>query len=149
MKLLLAVDGSKHTDAAIQAVVSQMKPQNAEVLVLQVVEPRIHLIPPQMTPGSAPEPADYFREQTQDAQKSVDRAAGSLRTAGFRVNTKIVEGEPRTTILDIAAEWKADLIVLGSHGRRGIERFMLGSVAEAVARNAYASVFIVRLASSH
>lgn len=147
MKLLLAVDGSKYSDAAAQAVASQMKTQNTEVLVLQVIEPRIYSTPPQMAAGYAPEQAEYLKEKSQEAHKSVDRGADLLRAAGFRVNTRVVEGEPRTTILDVAAEWKAELIVLGSHGRKGLERFVLGSVAEAVARNAYASVFIVRLAA--
>jgi len=147
MKLLLAVDGSKYADAAAQALASLMKAQNTEVLVLQVIEPRIYSTPPQMAAGYEPEQAEYLKEKSQEAHKSVDRTADLLRAAGFRVNTRVVEGEPRTTILDVAAEWKAELIVLGSHGRKGLERFVLGSVAEAVARNAYASVLIVRLAA--
>jgi nucleotide-binding universal stress UspA family protein len=148
MRLLLAIDGSKYSDAATQAVASQIKTQNTEVVVLQVVEPRIYSTPPQMAVGYEPEQAEYLKEKFQEAHKSVDRAADSLRAAGFHVSTRVVEGEPRTTVLDVAAEWKADLIVLGSHGRKGLERFVLGSVAETVARHAYSSVFIVRLASS-
>ena len=53
-------------------------------------------------------------------------------------------GDIRDTIIDAAAEWRADLIVVGSHGQRGIQRFLLGSVAEFVARHAKCSVEIVR-----
>jgi nucleotide-binding universal stress UspA family protein len=53
-------------------------------------------------------------------------------------------GEPRTMILDTAKTWGADLIVLGSHGRRGMDRFLMGSVSEAVAIHAHCSVEVVR-----
>jgi nucleotide-binding universal stress UspA family protein len=58
-----------------------------------------------------------------------------------------VEDEIRGAILDFAKDWKADLIVVGSHGRRGLTRFMLGSVAESIARHAHCSVWIVRKSS--
>lgn len=145
MKILFAVDGSKYSDAAIQAVVSKIRKEDADVLVLQVVEPRIFSTPPQMTTGYEPELAEIMKEQFKQAQQTVDRAADALKAAGFKVKTRVVEAEARSGILDVAAEWKADLIVLGSHGRKGLQRFMLGSVAESVARGAYCSVLIVRM----
>ena len=144
MKILLAIDGSKYSDATVQALVSQIRRDNAEVLVLQIVEPRIYSTPPQMAAGYEPELAEIMKEQFHQAQQSVDRAAAMLRAAGFGVTTRVLEAEPRTGILDLASEWHADLIVLGSHGRKGLQRFMLGSVAESVARGAYCSVLIVR-----
>ena len=144
MKILLAIDGSKYSDATVQALASQIRRENAQVLVLQIVEPRIYSTPPQMAPGYQPEMAEIMKEQFKQAQESVDRSAATLRSAGFEVNTRVLEAEPRTGILDLASEWHADLIVLGSHGRRGLQRFMLGSVAESVARGAYCSVLIVR-----
>jgi nucleotide-binding universal stress UspA family protein len=53
-------------------------------------------------------------------------------------------GEPRAVILDTAKTWGANLIVLGSHGRRGMDRFLLGSVSEAVAIHAHCSVEVIR-----
>lgn len=144
MKILLAIDGSKYSDATVQALASQIRRENAQVLVLQIVEPRIYSTPPQMAPGYQPELAEIMKEQFKQAQQTVDRAAATLRTAGFEVGTRVVEAEPRTGILDLANEWHAELIVLGSHGRKGLQRFMLGSVAESVARGAYCSVWIVR-----
>ena len=55
------------------------------------------------------------------------------------------KADPRAAIVDYAANWKADLIVLGSHGRKGLDRFLIGSVAEFVARHAFCSVQIVRI----
>ena len=145
MNILLAVDGSDFSQAATQAVISQMRREGAEVLVLRVVEPRIFFTPPQMAPGFAPEQDEIIKEDFQRAQESVNQASQALRSAGFSVNTHVVEAEARTGILDIAKEWRADLIVLGSHGRKGLQRFLIGSVAEFVARHADCSVEIVRV----
>ena len=145
MRALLAVDGSKCSESATRALVSQMRPEGAEILVLEVVEPRIFSTPPQMSAGYAPEQDEILKEQFKRAHESVDRASQVLRSAGFNVNTRVAEGEVRTGVLDVAAEWHADLIVLGSHGRRGLERFLLGSVADSVVRNAHCSVLLVRI----
>ena len=139
MKILLAVDGSKYSDAAIQAVVSKIRKEDAEVLVLQVVEPRIFSTPPQMSVGYEPKFAEIMKEQCKQAQETVERAAAALKAAGFNAQSRVIEAETRAGILDLASEWHADLIVLGSHGRKGLQRFMLGSVAESVARGAYCS----------
>jgi nucleotide-binding universal stress UspA family protein len=145
MKILLAIDGSEASQAATQGLASQIRPQGAEVLVLRVVEPLIFSIPPQMSPGYAPEQDEIIKQEIRHAQESVSQASQALRSAGFTVNSRVVEAEARNGILDIAAEWHADLIVLGSHGRKGFQRFLLGSVAEFVARHADCSVQIVRV----
>jgi nucleotide-binding universal stress UspA family protein len=145
MKILLAIDGSKYSEAATQAVASQINPKGAEVLILQAVEPLVFSTPPQMSPGYAPEKAEQREERLQEAKASVAAATKILQGAGFAVKTRVVEADARTAILDIAAESHADLIVLGSHGRRGLKRFLLGSVAESVARHAQCSVLIARV----
>jgi nucleotide-binding universal stress UspA family protein len=65
--------------------------------------------------------------------------------AGFNVTTIAKEGDPKADVIDVAAEWRADLIMLGSHGRKGLDRFLVGSVSEAVALHAPCSVQIVRV----
>jgi iron-sulfur cluster assembly accessory protein len=72
----------------------------------------------------------------------------TLEAAGFRVNTSVKEGDARSQILEFAAAWRPDVIVVGSHGRKGAKRFLLGSVSEAVARHAHCSVQIVRSSAS-
>ena len=144
MKILLAVDGSEYSDAAVQTLTSKIRKEDADVLVVQVVEPRMFSTPPQMAAGYEPELAEMMREQFKQAQQTVDHAATTLKSAGFNAKGRVVEAETRTGILDTASDWHADLIVLGSHGRKGLQRFMLGSVAESVARGAYCSVLIVR-----
>jgi nucleotide-binding universal stress UspA family protein len=98
-----------------------------------------------MMPRYAPEQDEILKEDVQHAQESVNEASQALRSAGFSVTTRVVQSEARTGILDIAAEWRADLIVLGSHGRKGLRRFLLGSIAESVARHAQCSVLVVRI----
>lgn len=144
MKILLAIDGSKYSEAATQTVASQINPKGAEVLILQAVEPLVFSTPPQMSPGYAPEMAEQREERLKDAKASVAAATKIVQREGFVVSTRVVEAEARAAILDVAAESHADLIVLGSHGRRGLKRFLLGSVAESVARHAQCSVLIAR-----
>jgi nucleotide-binding universal stress UspA family protein len=83
-------------------------------------------------------------EMHRAADTLVADIAERLRAAGFRTTTEVREGDARHVVLDCAGDWHADLIVLGSHGRRGINRFLLGSVSESVVRHAACSVLIVR-----
>jgi nucleotide-binding universal stress UspA family protein len=148
MKILLAIDDSKYAEAATETVERALTAKNADVLVLSLVEPLIISNPPQMAAGYAPEQAERMKELEKCAAERVARAADRLRAAGFAVGKRVVEGEARSGILECAAEWKADLIVVGSHGRKGLRRFLLGSVAESVARHAPCSVLIVRAPAS-
>jgi nucleotide-binding universal stress UspA family protein len=140
MKILLAVDDSKFSEAALKTVTSQYRPQGTQVRVLHVLQPIAFSAPPQMSPGYAPE----LQDQGKEAEKLLQRAAQTLLGAGFQVDTEIAKGDVREGILDVAQNWHADMIVLGSHGRGGVGRFLLGSVAESVARHAPCSVEIVR-----
>ncbi len=147
MKILLAVDDSQFSEAATQILATQFRPQDTQVLVVHVIEPIILSVPPQMAQGYAPEMSEIRQDQLKKARELVGRAAQALQAAGFRAETAIKDGDIRTGIVDTAAEWQADLIIVGSHGRKALERFLLGSVSEAVARHAPCSVEIVRIPS--
>lgn len=140
MKILLAIDDSKFSKSAVQTIVTQFQPRDAEVRIVHVLTPVAVSVPPQMAPAYAPELEPQFGE----ANELVERAAQVLRTAGFRVDSRIEQGDVRERIIDSAAEWHADLIVAGSHGRTGLARFLLGSAAESILRHAGCSVEIVR-----
>jgi nucleotide-binding universal stress UspA family protein len=139
MRILLAVDDSKFSEAAAQAVIARHRLQDLEVRVLHAAEPPTLLTAPDMTEYVPP------RESAAEAKALVAKTADALRTAGVNVTTAIVQGDPKSIIIDDAKAWGADLIVLGSRGRKGLERFLLGSVSEAVLRHAHCSVGIVRL----
>jgi hypothetical protein len=84
-------------------------------------------------------------EQRAEAESLVAGTAKILRDAGFQATTAIEQGSAKSVIIDSATQWPAELIVVGSHGRKGIDRFLMGSVAEGVARHAPCSVQVVRI----
>lgn len=143
MKILIGIDDSKVSGDVLRAMVTQFRTEHTEVRVLHVLQP-IAPAPPQMAAGYAPE----LEDQKKPARELVERIAQELRSAGFKVDTAVEVGDIRERIIDSAAEWDADLIVVGSHGQRGIKRFLLGSVAEFVARHAKCSIEIVRTPAS-
>ena len=147
MKILLAIDDSKFSEAAIKMVVAQARPQDTEVRVLHVLLPPSLLLGREMG-GYDPEFEAVWKAEREQAKALVTKTTGMLRTSGFNVTSSLEEGDPKSRIIDVASEWNADLIVLGSHGRKGLDRFLMGSVAESVARHASCSVEIVRLPSA-
>ena len=94
-------------------------------------------------------PDSYFKELEaagkEQAETAVNHALKRLKSAGeLKVTAKIKAGSAKDAILDEAESWGANLIVLGSHGYSGWQRFLLGSVSHAVAMRAHCSVEIVR-----
>jgi nucleotide-binding universal stress UspA family protein len=143
MKILIAMDGSDFSQAALQSVIARPWPPNSQVKVLNVVEPPSLLMGREMG-GYDPEFEMVWKALREQAKDIVEKAAEKLRAAKFTVSTELVEGDPKSQIIDIANQWHADMIVLGSHGRRGIDRFLMGSVSQAVVRHAHCSVEIIR-----
>ena len=144
MKLLLAVDASECSQEAVKQVTAHFNPRSTLVKVLYVLSPATYSTPPQMARGYAPEMEELLKE----VPFNVEHLAEKLRTAGFVVEAGVEIGEVRSTIIDCAANWGADLIVIGSHGHKGLVRLLLGSVAESVVRHAACSVLVVRQSPS-
>jgi len=144
MRVLMAVDDSGFAEDLLRAAVAGIRHENTEVMVLHVLQPVDTVPPPEMAQGYAPE----LEDEKQPARALVERIAAELRRAGFAAQTGVRIGDVANTILDQGAEWHADLIAVGSHGQRSIHNFLLGSVAESVARRAGCSVAIVRTAAS-
>lgn len=144
MKIILAIDGSKFSEAAVQTVIEQARPQDTEIRVLHVVEPPSLLVAREMG-GYDPALDAVWEAETKQAETLVTKVADGLRSKGLKVTTAVERGDPKSKMIDAASKWRADLIVVGSHGRKGLEHFLLGSVSEAVARHAGCSVEIVRI----
>ncbi len=140
MKIALAIDDLKPSQA-VQAVINQARPQDTEVLVLHVVERPSLMIGREMRSHS-PALKALWQETEQQAEAMVKKVAQELSSKGFTVRPAVEKGDPKSRIIDFAVKRKADLIVLGSHGRKGLERFLTGSVSEAVTRYAPCSVEI-------
>ena len=144
MKILLAIDDSKSSEAAVRAVASLCPSRKSTVRVLHVVEPIETAVDPEFTPPYAMDFGDIARKKMLAGRKLVAHTGDKLRAAGFGVDSAVRQGHPRTAIVDAAAKWHATLIVIGSHGRKGLAKLLLGSVSEHVARHAPCSVLIVR-----
>ncbi|HEY6944663.1 MAG TPA: universal stress protein [Candidatus Acidoferrum sp.] len=143
-RILIATDGSEFSNAAVKAVASEPWPKNTEIKVISIPEFALWL-------GEYP----YFQrvrveelnQSALDAAKAaVAKAKEILLRARLTVTTDVPidRDAPAKTILEKAKEWGADLIVVGSHGRRGFDRWALGSVSESLAMNAPCSVEVVR-----
>ncbi|MBI4458448.1 MAG: universal stress protein [Acidobacteria bacterium] len=146
MKILLAIDDSKFSQAALKMVLAQYPPRKTTVRVLHVVEPYNLYYYPETTPAAnIPNLVLIQKQMDKRGRDLVARVAEKLRAAGYKAETAVAHGDVRTAVVDAAAKWSADVVVLGSHGRKGIERFLLGSVSDYVARHAPCSVQIIRL----
>ena len=147
MRILLAFDGSECSEAALRAVIKQFPRENTEVRVFHADEwprdPR-DLAFTEGLMAASEIVASHIRRRREDAEALAARAAERLQVAGFQTSTTVRAGDARHGIVDCAAEWHADLIVLGSHGQRGMDRFLLGRVSDSVVRHAPCSVEIVR-----
>jgi nucleotide-binding universal stress UspA family protein len=142
MKILLPVDGSGPSAAAIEEVEQRPWPRPSTVRVLSVIQP---YTPPATEFVLAGATLQQIRErQVTEAEQLTKHAGERLSASGLSIETAVREGDPRTAIVDEADEWKADLIVVGSHGRTGLDRLVMGSVAQSVVAHAHCSVEVVR-----
>lgn len=145
MKILLAIDGSPHSHAALVEFATRPWPNGTEVQILTVVHSSIPLFFDLAFVAAA-----AHMEQTLDRRREapvlVEAAASIIRETypNISVTTKIIEGIPKDAIVEEARDWGADLIVLGSRGYGRVRRVVLGSVAAAVVANAPCSVQVVR-----
>jgi nucleotide-binding universal stress UspA family protein len=142
MKILLAIDGSPHSQTAVDEVVRRPWPTGSTIRVISVIQPYPPPAPEVVLAGATFE--DMRRQQASTAEEVTGRAADALKKAGLSTETTVREGDPRSAIVDESNEWSADLIVVGSHGRTGLTRWLLGSVAQAIVGHASCSVEVVR-----
>lgn len=144
MKILLPIDDSSAAGFALERVVSEDWPADSEFKIVTVVEPLEQILPgpdPAYTPHGK-----IVRPDLLDAAARLVSEAAARLIERFRhqsVRFEVLEGHPADRIVTVAAEWPADLIVIASHGRRGLSRLVMGSVAEAVVLRAPCSAEVV------
>lgn len=147
MRVLLAVDGSSCSEAAVDDLITRFRPDQTEVKVVHAVE-WMKEMPLCFRfaegPGAGRDVVKYREECFARARELVDGIAGRLAFKGFHTSVSCPDADPRHAIIESATNWPADLIVVGSHGRRGVDRILLGSVAEWVVRHSPCSVEVVR-----
>ncbi len=147
MKILIGIDGSPYSDAALAEVAQRTWPKGTEVRI-------VHAFEMPLAPSTEiwALPADYYERldsaiSTQSdaiVEAAVKRLA--LRVGdSLKVEGKAVLGSARGVLLEEAEAWQPDLIVVGSHGYPVWERLLLGSVSQAIVSHAKCSVEVVRL----
>ncbi len=147
MKILLATDGSEHSKAAIEEIASRNFSAGTEVSIISAYDgSSIVMSIPAPGGGLGGYYEDVVLVAKTSAEEIVKAAADYLGNKNqlLEIKTAVVEGNPKHEILAEAEKMGADLIVVGSHGRGAIERFLLGSVSQAIALHARCSVLIVR-----
>lgn len=135
--ILFPTDGSDGADAALAHAMELAESDDATLHVLFVVDSSYL--------GSAAAEATTFEALRSTGQAVVDDTVARVRDRGIDAEGDIREGQPYTTILQVAEDADADVIVMGTHGRRGLDRYLLGSVTEKVVRSSDVPVMTVSL----
>jgi nucleotide-binding universal stress UspA family protein len=150
MRILLATDGSESATTAVRSIINRPWPADSQVKVVSVAE---LVVPGSEMDASSSCPVypmslleEIWSEAREHACEAIAQARKILETAKIHVALEECssEGDPRIILLDQAQKWNADLIILGSHGRHGIDRILMGSVSEFVAMHAPCSVEVIR-----
>ena len=138
-KIVVPVDLDKHTDKLVEYALFMAKGLDAELVLVHAVE---FIVMGEMALGNFSYD-DYNASRREQASKDLEaitaNAAGKCRKCTY----KVMIGDIVDEILDVAAEEGSDLIIMGSHGKRGLEKILLGSVAERVLKNAHCPVLIM------
>ena len=146
MKILIALDASPHSAHALQFVSRMRWPAGSRVIVVSALQPLIAAAA--VGPDLGDLPAQVLQDQRQQLEALVSDAETELREAGFATEGRVEVGDPREVLLSIAQRERADLMVVGSHGRTGIAKLMLGSVSSHVVTHASCSVLVVKHAAT-
>jgi len=142
LRVLLATDGSEFSVSAARSIASRPWPPGSQFRIISVAEVAESGVEPWYTDSVVLE--ELQRLNQRHCQEAIDAADTILGEAGLAPAEEAFIGLPKASILDDAERWHADLIVVGSHGRRGLDRILLGSVSESVAVHATCSVEVIR-----
>ena len=134
MKILIASDGSAESAGVVQEAAARPWPTESQFWLVTMLDPFFFTRAPLQ-----------LEEAKKKTMEGLEEDAEVLKQAGWAVNPEVLVENPRRGIPRVASEWKADMILLGSHGRGAFSRLLLGSTAQAVLRHAACSVEVVRL----
>ena len=143
--ILVPVDGSETSHAAVEKAVEFAKAFGSKITVVQAL-----VLDPYIAAEyiSAHQTNDLIERARTSILESLDAAKAKFNQYGIEVETKILEGQViHREIIKVAEENHADLIIIGSHGRTGLKKFFLGSVAQSLLGEAHIPVLIVRQSS--
>ena len=146
-RILVAIDGSDASYLALDHAVQLATDQRAKLRIVHVVE--LFRYAASIADGYAFDPTLLWEALREEGKHALSVAEARARSAGVVAETVMLEGDDpsqrvATSVVKDAQRWDADLIVLGTHGRRGVDRLFLGSVAETLVRIANTPVLLVR-----
>ena len=153
MKILVATDGSDFSKAAINGLANIVA--NPETTVFKIVS-AVEFPMMMPTNGFIGASADYYGEIEKaghgQAKESAEHAETQIRSLfpnhALNITAEVISGSPQRVLVEKAAEWGADLIVVGSHGYGFWSRTLLGSVSNSVVHHAPCSILVVRTAAT-
>jgi len=143
MKILLAIDNQEIADDITAFMESSAPGAGAEVKVVMVIPSIMAYAPLAIVPSLMQEQRDQTRNQALALVNNTARGIVNAFTEAH-VEALVIEGTPAHEILSAADDWGADLIYVGSHGKKGLRRMALGSVSQEVVSKANCSVFVVK-----
>lgn len=141
-RILVPIDFMSHSAEAIRAALDVAGHYHAEVVLLYVHEPVEH---PMMPSGHIVSSPAQLERMCPTARARLEAVRREVEATGSRdVTARLVHGRPAPAILELAEREPFDLIIMGTHGRTGVERIVLGSVAEEVMRRAPCPVLTIK-----
>ena len=141
--ILMATDLSAYSKEALDYAIYLAQSLKADLYLLHVFEiPQFSHAG--VSPSMQPEVHKWIGQVSQQESKKLQTLVKKIRQHGVKVSGIFQQGKPFLEILKTAGKIKADLIVLGTHGRTGMAHVMMGSVAEKVVRQSSCPVFTVR-----
>jgi nucleotide-binding universal stress UspA family protein len=145
MRIVLGFDDSPHAQAALQWIRDRKWPGDTRVVVVSAVRAPVTAYAEVYAPA-VPFPAEVVEQMTRHHEELCMRAEDQLRQSGFTCAAKVLQGDPREVLVETARAENADLVVVGSHGRTGLAKLVLGSVASHVVAHAPCDVLVVKRA---
>jgi nucleotide-binding universal stress UspA family protein len=140
-KIMVATDGSELIKRAVDLAIEIAKLSEAKLYAVHVIALEGNSI----IHSRGKEQKKALKEQLiVEGKKATDYVENIGRTANVRVESTILEGNPANEIIDFAEKNDIDLIVMGTHGKTGIQRFLIGSVSENVVRHSERAVLVAR-----
>jgi len=142
-RILIATDGSPVAARAVTQGLALAKALGAQAIAVTVTEPWATAAPPEVL--NEPFVQDFERAAREGAKRILDSVEAAAKAVGVACSLVHVRDRfPAEGILEAAASDRADLIVMASHGRRGVARFLLGSQASEVLTHSSVPVLVVR-----
>lgn len=143
-KICIALDGSPHAEQMLEPALALDTQGTAEYLFVQVVDVLVVASSP-FTPDLLQQQSAIIAQRQAEAQQYLEALAAPLRERGYQITTRvIIDPQPALALLRAAREHRSDLIALATHGRGGVQRLLLGSVADKVLRAADRPVLVYR-----